>query len=78
MVPSFALRFTFPLRCEFGCPEIPSADFRDVFDFIFARIAESGIASMSPAPKRGVGIRKMMFEFPPWPVRGFPAGRKSG
>src|SRR5271165_7517269 len=23
MVPSFALRFTFPLKCEFGCPEIP-------------------------------------------------------
>jgi len=33
---------------------------------------------MSPAPKRGVGMRKIIFEFPPRPVRGFPAGRKSG
>src|SRR5215475_14515984 len=78
MVPSFALRFTFPLRCAFACPEIPNADFSDALDCMFARMAESGIASMSPAPKRGVGIRKIMFEFPPWPVRGFPAGRKSG
>ena len=78
MVPSFALRFTFPLRCAFACPEIPNADFSDTLDCMFARMAESGIASMSPAPKRGVGIRKIMFAFPPWPVRGFPAGRKSG
>ena len=27
MVPSFALRFTFPLRWAFGCPEIPNPDF---------------------------------------------------
>ena len=33
---------------------------------------------MSPAPKTGVGMRKMMFGFPPWPDRGFPAGRKLG
>ena len=45
---------------------------------MFARISESGIASMSPAPNIGVGMRKMMFEFPPWPVSGFPAGRKLG
>src|SRR3977135_2904893 len=45
---------------------------------MFARIAESGIASISPAPKTGVGMRKMMFGFPPLPVRGFPAGRKLG
>src|SRR5271163_2005410 len=78
MVPSFALGFTFPLRCAFAWPEIPSDDFMVASDPIFARMTESGIASMSPAPKRGVGIRKMMFRFPPWPVMGFPAGRKSG
>src|SRR5260370_5560712 len=78
MVPSFALRFTFPLRCAFGCPEIPIADFSDASDFIFARMAESGIASISPAPKTGVGIRKMMLELPPRPVSGSPAGRKLG
>jgi hypothetical protein len=39
-----------------------------------ARIAESGMASMSPAPKTGVGIRKMMFGLPPWAVTGFPPG----
>jgi len=33
---------------------------------------------MSPAPNTGVGIRKIMFRFPPWPVSGVPAGRKSG
>src|SRR5215467_6477549 len=32
----------------------------DALDCMFARMAESGIASMSPAPKRGVGIRKIM------------------
>ena len=78
MVPSFALRFTFPLRCAFACPEIPIDDFMVASDAMFARMAESGIASMSPAPKKGVGIRKIMFGFPPLPVTGFPAGRKSG
>src|ERR1700676_1728310 len=77
MVPSFALRFTFPLRCAFACPEIPIADFSDALECMLARMAESGIASMSPAPNTGVGIRKMMFGFPPWPVSGIPAGRKS-
>ena len=33
---------------------------------------------MSPAPKVGVGMRKMRFGFPPWPEIGFPAGRKLG
>src|ERR1035438_3698409 len=77
MVPSFALRFTFPLRCALAWPEIPKADFADASAFIFATMAESGIASMSPAPKTGVGMRKIMFAFPVCPVRGFPEGRKS-
>src|SRR4029077_3882674 len=50
----------------------------DGLDRALARMAESGIASMSPAPNTGVGIRKIMFGFPPWPVSGFPAVRKSG
>src|SRR5208283_1973472 len=78
MVPSFALRFTFPLRWEFARPEISSADFSVVLERMLARIAESGIASIRPAPKTGVGIRKITFAFPPWPVSEFPAGRKLG
>src|SRR5712664_1959511 len=35
MVPSFALRFTFPLRCEFACPEIPKDDFMVASDALF-------------------------------------------
>src|SRR5215469_4538423 len=77
IVPSLALRFTFPLRCEFGWPEIPRANFWVALACMLARITESGIASIRPAPKTGVGILKIMFGFPPWPVRGFPAGRKS-
>src|ERR1700689_765968 len=57
---------------------MPNPAFRDASACMFARIAESEIASMSPAPKTGVGMRKMMFGFPPWPDRGFPAGRKLG
>ena len=33
---------------------------------------------MSPAPNTGVGMRKIMLRLPPWPVIGFPAGRKFG
>src|SRR6267142_7227395 len=57
---------------------MPNPAFRDAPAFMFARIAESEIASMSPAPKTGVGMRKMMFGFPPLPESGFPAGRKLG
>src|SRR5713101_699520 len=78
MVPSLELWFALPLRCAFGCPEIPIGFFRFESVFILARIAESGIDSMSPAPKTGVGMRKMMFGFPPLPVSGFPAGRNFG
>jgi len=49
-----------------------------VSDAIFARMAESEIDSMSPAPKTGAGIRKMMFEFPCWPAGGSPAGPEVG
>ena len=78
MVSSLALRFTFPLRWELACPEIPSADFSDALDRMFARMAESGIDSMNPAPNTGVGMRKIILGFPPWPVSGVPVGRKSG
>src|SRR6202049_404197 len=57
---------------------MPNPAFRDAPAFMFARMAESEIASMSPAPKTGVGMRKMMFGFPPWAESGFPAGRKLG
>src|SRR5579864_2845767 len=57
---------------------MPNPALRDASVFVFARIAESGIASMSPAPNAGVGMRKMMFGFPPWAESGFPAGRKLG
>jgi len=56
---------------------MPNFFFTETFSCIFARIAASGIASMSPPPKTGVGMRKMMFRFPP-PVTGLPAGKKSG
>src|SRR6516225_4141939 len=65
MVPSLALRFAFPLRIALGCPEIPRADFRVALDCMLARMVESGMASISPAPNRGVGILKLMFGFPP-------------
>src|SRR5260370_12095827 len=57
---------------------MPNPAFREALAFVFARIAESGIAWISPATKRGVGIRKMMFGLPPWAEIGFPAGRKLG
>src|SRR5579862_4881567 len=57
---------------------MPNPAFKGALAFIFARIAESEIASMSPAPKTGVGMRKMMFGFPPWAESAFPAGWKSG
>src|SRR5215472_17623565 len=78
IVPSLPLMFTLPLRCALGWPEMPIPDFSDELAFAFARISESGMASMSPAPKRGVGMRKMTFGFPPWPDRGFPAGSRLG
>src|ERR1017187_5131014 len=55
---------------------MPIRAFVDWSACMFARIAESEIASMRPAPKTGVGMRKMIFGFPPWPESGFPAGRK--
>src|SRR5580704_3991337 len=57
---------------------MPNPAFRDALALLFARIDDSEIASMSPAPKTGVGMRKMMFGFPPCAESGFPAGRKSG
>src|SRR5271156_2086121 len=57
---------------------MPNPAFREASACMLARIAESEIASMSPAPKTGVGMRKMMFGFPLCPDKGFPAGRKLG
>src|ERR1700694_1591465 len=57
---------------------MPNCFFNSLSAFMLAIMAESGIAPTSPAPNVGVGMRKMMFRFPPWPVSGFPAGRKLG
>src|SRR5579864_9174136 len=76
IVPSLALRFTFPPRIAFACPKIPIPDFCVAFDCRLARMAESGIASMRPAPKVGVGILKKMVGFPAWPGGRFPGGKK--
>src|SRR5579859_2145098 len=77
IVPSLALRFTFPPRIAFAWPEIPIPDFCVAFDCRLARMAESGIASMRPAPKTGVGILKIMFGVPPGPVSGLDGGMQS-
>jgi len=42
---------------------------------MFARIAESGIASMSPAPNTGVGMRKNDVRITAFAGEWFPAGR---
>ncbi len=65
IVPSFALRFAVPLMIAFGWPEMPNRAFMEASAFMFFRIAVSGIASINPAPKTGVGMRKMMLRFPP-------------
>ena len=57
IVPSLALTFTLPLRCALGWPEMPNCVLYVALARMLARIAESGIASMSPAPNTGVGIR---------------------
>src|ERR1700730_139438 len=57
---------------------MPNCAFSGALACTLASIAESGIASMSPAPKSGVGMRKMMFGFQALPVSGFPAGRNLG
>src|SRR6516165_7413762 len=78
IVPSFALRLALPLKCAFGRPEMRNSVLRDDSAYMLARIAESGRASISPLPNTGVGMRKIMFRFPPRPVTGLPAGKKSG
>src|SRR5215469_12545275 len=57
---------------------MPNSDFAEALARMFARMAESGIASISPAPNNGVGMRKVRFGFPPWPVNGLPAGTNVG
>ena len=69
-VPSLPLRF--------GRPPIPSACFAAASAARFARIVASGISSMSPDPKSGVGIRNATFGLPPPPVSPSPGGPKSG
>ena len=65
IVPSFALRLALPLKCAFGCPEMRESLLRDDSALMLARMAESEMASISPLPKTGVGMRKMIFRFPP-------------
>src|SRR6266853_608728 len=45
-------------RCALGCPQTPARRFAAVSARALARIAESGIASMRPAPSTGVGRRR--------------------
>jgi len=56
--PSLPLRFTLPLRIEFGWPEIPIASFSGRFRVMLARIAESGIASISRYRRSASGSGK--------------------
>jgi hypothetical protein len=54
-----------PLRCALGCPQTPARRFAAVSARALARIAESGIASLRPAPSIGVGMRKTCYGFSP-------------
>ena len=53
IVPSLPFRFSFPA--------IPKADFAAALLSLLATIAASGICSIKPAPKVGVGMRKVRF-----------------
>src|SRR5262245_21041431 len=66
IVPSLPLLFVCPLivrpaRKKLARPRIPSEAFCEALAARFARMAESGIISINPAPKVGVGILKMTF-----------------
>ena len=76
MVPSLALKLVFPPRIALACPRTPNLPFCASLLVMLARIAESGIASMRPAPRVGVGIRNTIFELPPWPLSGISRRRK--
>ena len=65
--PNRAIVPSLPFR--FGRPEIPNAAFRAAFAVRLARIVLSGICSISPAPKVGVGIRKMTLSAASWPSK---------
>src|SRR5579862_9759163 len=84
IVPSFALRLavaarlTLPPWIELAWPLTPNCRFAPAFACWLARMAESGIASIRPAPRVGVGMRKTTLLLPPCPVTGLPAGVNTG
>jgi hypothetical protein len=53
-----------PPRCALGCPQTAARRFAAVSARALARIAESGIGSMRPAPSTGVGMRKACYGCP--------------
>ena len=64
MVPSLPLRFAVPeTLMRLVRPWMPRADFWLDDAARLARIVLSRICSMSPAPKTGVGTRKLRFPF---------------
>jgi hypothetical protein len=71
-------RFALPAMYALGRPRMPIVCLLDCSAFRLARIAESGIASIRPAPKTGVGMRKITLGLPLLPVTGSPFRPKSG
>ena len=65
--PNRAIVPSLPFR--FGRPEIPNAALSDALALRLARIVLSEICSISPAPKVGVGIRKMTLPAASWPSK---------
>src|SRR6185436_17760974 len=68
MVPSLPLLFgcpetVLPARMMFGRPRIPNVLRCVALAVWLARMALSGISSISPAPNTGVGMRKIAFLF---------------
>ena len=61
IVPSLPLKFVVPesIRTRDGRPRMPRDALPDAPRLALATIAESGICSIRPAPKMGVGMRKL-------------------
>ncbi len=53
----------------FGWPEIPSDALTSAFALRLARMAQSGICSISPLPNVGVGIRKLTLPAASWAAK---------
>src|SRR5882672_2711831 len=71
MVPSLPLLLVWPeiarpLTEKFGRPLMPRFDFCVALVAWFAAIAASGICSISPVPKAGVGMRKITLLLASW------------